>query len=275
MTQPGSSQRSSPRILRPDRREQVEAAVSAVAVGARQTDRMDAGAWWAHVWDVEPIVVAKVHYVLPRRRCICCRKLITAAPPFGQVGTVAYGPEHQRRGDPLASEGNVPIEATAQLMPALRTLRTCCARMRSRSMWSTTSSPTANPPTASRSDHRADPGYAAGLVPGDRRRDRMQDRAAGRVHRLVRRPGPRRLRRLVPVRRAAGPPTESAGSTIRYDSGVDRCRAWSLASRSWAVCWVAGESGISSSARRWVRACRVRVRPSGLLRVAWRCMARW
>ncbi len=119
MTQPGSSQRSSPRILRPDRREQVEAAVSAVAVGARQTDRMDAGAWWAHVWDVEPIVVAKVHYVLPRRRCICCRKLITAAPPFGQVGTVAYGPEHQRRGDPLASEGNVPIEATAQLMPAL------------------------------------------------------------------------------------------------------------------------------------------------------------
>ncbi|MGH3810532.1 MAG: hypothetical protein ACRDRU_28725 [Pseudonocardiaceae bacterium] len=30
---------------------------------------------WAQVWDLPPITLEKVHYLLPRRRCGCCRKM--------------------------------------------------------------------------------------------------------------------------------------------------------------------------------------------------------
>jgi transposase len=71
------------------------------------------------VWDTLPIVLEKVHYLLPRRRCGCCRKLTTATPPFGQAGAVAYGPNVNAAAILLASQGNVPVEATAALMAAL------------------------------------------------------------------------------------------------------------------------------------------------------------
>jgi hypothetical protein len=71
------------------------------------------------VWDTLPIVLEKVHYVLPRRRCGCCRKLTTATPPFGQAGAVAYGPNVNAAAILLSSQGNVPVEATAALMAAL------------------------------------------------------------------------------------------------------------------------------------------------------------
>jgi len=40
---------------------------------------VDAGVGWAQVWDLPPIVVEKVHYLLPRRRCGGCGKTTTAA----------------------------------------------------------------------------------------------------------------------------------------------------------------------------------------------------
>ncbi|MFN2497313.1 MAG: DUF6444 domain-containing protein [Pseudonocardiaceae bacterium] len=61
----------------------------------------------------------KVHYLLPRRRCRCCGKTTTAAPPFGTAGTVAYGPNVNAAAVGLGVEGNVPVERTAMLMAAL------------------------------------------------------------------------------------------------------------------------------------------------------------
>jgi hypothetical protein len=73
---------------------------------------------WAQVWDILPVVLEKVHYLLPRRRCRCGR-MTTAAPPFGAVGSVVYGPNLNAVAILLAGEGNVPIERTALLMDAL------------------------------------------------------------------------------------------------------------------------------------------------------------
>ena len=74
---------------------------------------------WAQVWDLPPIVLAKVHYLLPRRRCGCCGKITTAAPPWGAAGNVTYGPNVNAAAILLVSEGNVPLERTAHLMAAL------------------------------------------------------------------------------------------------------------------------------------------------------------
>jgi transposase len=103
----------------PDHSEWVEPAGECGGCGADLAAGMDAGASWAQVWDIEPIVLEKVHYVLPRRRCTCCGRRTTATPPFGQAGTVAYGPNVNAAAILLASQGNVPIEATAGLMAAL------------------------------------------------------------------------------------------------------------------------------------------------------------
>lgn len=73
---------------------------------------------WAQVWDILPVVLEKVHYLLPRRRC-SCGKTTTAAPPCGRAGTVVYGPTINAAAILLASEGNVPIERTAMLMASL------------------------------------------------------------------------------------------------------------------------------------------------------------
>jgi hypothetical protein len=73
---------------------------------------------WAQVWDILPVVLEKVHYLLPRRRC-GCGKTTTAAPPFGAAGTVVYGPNVNAAAILLASEGNVPVERTAMLMASL------------------------------------------------------------------------------------------------------------------------------------------------------------
>ncbi len=86
--------------------------------GGDLTDAVDAGMSWAQVWDILPIVLEKVHYLLPRRRCSCGRTT-TAAPPFGAAGTVTYGPNINAAAILLASEGNVPLERTAMLMAAL------------------------------------------------------------------------------------------------------------------------------------------------------------
>lgn len=104
----------------PDDTRQVEAAAECSGCGADLAEHGgDAGAAWAQVWDIAPVVLGKVHYVLPKRRCGCCGKLTTAGVPFGQAGTVAYGPNVNAAAILLASQGNVPVEATARLMAAL------------------------------------------------------------------------------------------------------------------------------------------------------------
>jgi hypothetical protein len=55
----------------------------------------------------------KVHYLLPRRKCSCCKKITTSMMPFGQAGTVTYGPNVNAAAILLGSAGNVPVERTA------------------------------------------------------------------------------------------------------------------------------------------------------------------
>jgi len=79
----------------------------------------DAGAAWAQVWDILPVVMEKVHWQLPRRRCGCCQKTTTAVAPHVQAGSVVYGPNINAAAVLLSSEGNVPVERAAALMEAL------------------------------------------------------------------------------------------------------------------------------------------------------------
>ena len=68
---------------------------------------------WTQVWDTPAIRLEKVHYLLPRRKCSCCRKVTTSVVPFGQAGTVSYGPNVNAAAILLGSAGNVPVERTA------------------------------------------------------------------------------------------------------------------------------------------------------------------
>lgn len=107
----------------PDRTETADAPAGCRGCGADLADpatgASDAGAAWAQVWDIVPVVMEKVHWQLPRRRCGCCAKITTAVAPHAQAGSVVYGPNVNAAAVLLASEGNVPVERTATLMEAL------------------------------------------------------------------------------------------------------------------------------------------------------------
>lgn len=105
--------------LEPNRTEAVDPPTDCSGCGAELADGVDAGMSWAQVWDIAPIVLQKVHYLLPRRRCGCCGRTTTAAAPSAQAGAVVYGPNVNAAAILLGSEGNVPVERTAMLMAAL------------------------------------------------------------------------------------------------------------------------------------------------------------
>lgn len=86
--------------------------------GADLAEGTDEGTSWAQVWDILPVVLQKLHYVLTQRRC-SCGKVTTATPPLGQAGAVVYGPAVNAAAIELGSEGNVPVEKTAGLMADL------------------------------------------------------------------------------------------------------------------------------------------------------------
>jgi transposase len=105
----------------PDRTEQADPPTQCSGCGAPLAGAEPAGRTWGQVWDLPPITLEKVHWLLPRLRCGCCGTLTTADPPFGQAGTVMYGPNINAAAILLGSQGNVPIERTAALMEALLT----------------------------------------------------------------------------------------------------------------------------------------------------------
>jgi transposase len=116
--QPGHKGSGLAPTVTPDRTETLPPPGACSGCGGDLTDAADAGMSWAQVWDILPIVMGKVHYLLPRRRCGCGRTT-TAAPPCGAPGTVVYGPNINAAAILLASEGNVPVERTAMLMASL------------------------------------------------------------------------------------------------------------------------------------------------------------
>lgn len=107
----------------PDRTETAQAPAQCRGCGADlagpAAGGSDAGVAWAQVWDILPVVMEKVHWLLPRRRCGCCQKVTTAVAPYAQAGSVVYGPGINAAAILLSSEGNVPVERTAMLMEAL------------------------------------------------------------------------------------------------------------------------------------------------------------
>ena len=92
--------------------------VECSSCGADLSGGEDAGTSWAQVWDIPPVVLHKMHYVLSRRWC-GCGKATLATPPFGQAGAVVYGPGVNAAAIELGSDGNVPVERTARLMAEL------------------------------------------------------------------------------------------------------------------------------------------------------------
>jgi transposase len=109
--QPGRKGSGLAPTVTPDRTETLPAPGDCSGCGADLVDAADAGVSWAQVWDLPPIVMEKIHYLLPRRRCGCCGKITTATPPFGAAGNVTYGPNVNAAAILLASEGNVPWSA--------------------------------------------------------------------------------------------------------------------------------------------------------------------
>ena len=103
----------------PDRTEQAEPPAECRSCGAGLAGARSAGRGWGQVWDIPPVRLEKVHWLLPKLRCAACGTVTTAAPPAGQAGTVVYGPNVNAAAVLLGNEGNVPVERTAMLMSAL------------------------------------------------------------------------------------------------------------------------------------------------------------
>jgi Transposase IS66 family/Family of unknown function (DUF6444) len=116
--QPGRKGSGLSPTLTPDRRQTLPPPSQCSGCGGDLSDAADAGMSWAQVGDILPIMLEKVHSLLPRRRCRCGHTT-TAAPPFGAVGTVVSGPRVTAAAILLASDGNVPIERSAMLMASL------------------------------------------------------------------------------------------------------------------------------------------------------------
>lgn len=103
----------------PDRAEQADPPAECRSCGAALAGAGPAGQGWGQVWDIPPVRLEKVHWLLPKLRCAACRTVTTADPPDGRAGTVVYGPNVNAAAVLLGSEGNVPVERTAMLMQAL------------------------------------------------------------------------------------------------------------------------------------------------------------
>lgn len=103
----------------PDRTERADPPSECRSCGAGLDGARQAGRGWGQVWDIPPVRLEKVHWLLPRLRCGGCGKVTCADPPDGRAGTVTYGPNVNAAAILLGSEGNVPVERTAMLMAAL------------------------------------------------------------------------------------------------------------------------------------------------------------
>ena len=103
----------------PDRTERADPPAQCRSCGAGLAGAGPAGCGWGQVWDIPPVRLEKVHWLLPKLRCAACGKVTCADPPDGRAGAVVYGPNVNAAAILLSSEGNVPAERAAMLMEAL------------------------------------------------------------------------------------------------------------------------------------------------------------
>jgi hypothetical protein len=96
----------------PDRAEAADVPAECRGCGADLADpatgASEADAAQAQVWDILPVVLEKVAWLLPRRRCGCCKKITTAVAPYAQAGSVACGPGINSAAVLLSSRGQRP-----------------------------------------------------------------------------------------------------------------------------------------------------------------------
>jgi transposase len=76
----------------PDRTEQADPPAECRSCGTGLAGAGPAGRGWGQVWDLPPVRLEKVHWLLPKLRCGACGTVTTADPPGGRAGTVVYGP---------------------------------------------------------------------------------------------------------------------------------------------------------------------------------------
>jgi transposase len=89
--QPGRAGSGLMPAVAPDRTETASTAgLPCSGCGGDLADAVEAGMGWCQVWDIPPVRLERVHWLLPKRRC-GCGKITTASVPFGQAGTVTYG----------------------------------------------------------------------------------------------------------------------------------------------------------------------------------------
>ena len=103
----------------PNRSERVEPPTECSGCGGSLAGATKLDDGWAQVWDIPPIELERVHYLLARLQCVDCGKITTASPPFGPAWCVSYGPNVNSAAILLGNEGNVPMERTATLMESL------------------------------------------------------------------------------------------------------------------------------------------------------------
>jgi transposase len=94
----------------PDRAEKADPPAECRSCGAGLAGAEPAGRGWGQVWDIPPVRLEKVHWLLPKLRCGACGTVTTADPPGGRAGTVVYGPNVNAAAILLDNEGNVPAE---------------------------------------------------------------------------------------------------------------------------------------------------------------------
>ena len=67
----------------PDRTEQADPPAECRSCGAGLVGAESAGRGWGQVWDIPPVRLEKVHWLLPMRRCGSCGMVTCADPPRG------------------------------------------------------------------------------------------------------------------------------------------------------------------------------------------------
>ncbi|WP_242419257.1 transposase, partial [Frankia sp. CpI1-P] len=120
--QPGHPGSGLTREAEPDRSLSADPPSECASCQADLSDAVVLADGWAQVWDLLEPVLEKVEWVLPRRRCACCRKVTTAAVAgvrHAAAGGVAYGHRLHGAAVLLASEANVPVERAATVIDAL------------------------------------------------------------------------------------------------------------------------------------------------------------
>jgi transposase len=76
----------------PDRTEQADPPAECRSCGAGLAGGAPAGTGWGQVWDIPPVRLEKVHWLLPKLRCAACGTVTTPSRQTDRPGPWSTGP---------------------------------------------------------------------------------------------------------------------------------------------------------------------------------------